>query len=57
MDLEIGNNTSLYDISKKLILTLLQYIIRLYEGNKDAKEEATNLIKYREFRIILSIGI
>jgi hypothetical protein len=57
MDSEIGNDTSPHDISKKLILTLLQCAARLYEGDEDAKEEATNLIKCREFRTILSVGI
>jgi hypothetical protein len=57
IDLTDSNNTSPQDISKKLILTLLQCAARLYEGDVDAKEEAKNLIKCKEFRTILSVGI
>jgi hypothetical protein len=57
MDLEVGDATSPRTISKELILTLLQCAARLYEGDIHAKEEATDLIKCKEFQTILSIGI
>ena len=57
IDLEVGDATSPRAISKELVLTLLQCAARLYEGDVHAKEEATDLIKCKEFQTILSIGI
>jgi len=57
MDSEIGADTTPQDISMKLVLTLLQCAAGLYEGEVDAKKEATDLIKCKEFGEILTIGI
>ena len=56
MNPEIWDDSSTNAVSKEVILTLLQYAARLYEGGVHAKE-AVDLIESEDTRAILSLGI
>jgi hypothetical protein len=50
------DDTSINAISKEVILTLLQYTVRLYE-DKIYIKAAVDLIESNYIRVILSLGI